>query len=138
MIIVVVQTFFHTFSALHGTPHYQIWFSRTNHLTDIQFLVPPRWILEPTDKAFAQGSDAAVECKADGFPKPVVTWKRATGVSPGDYKDFKPNNPDIKVEDGTLMINNIQKNNEGYYLCEAVNGIGSGLSAVILISVQGN
>ncbi|CAH1154339.1 unnamed protein product [Phaedon cochleariae] len=98
--------------------------------------VPPRWILEPTDKAFAQGSDAVVECKADGFPKPVVTWKRATGVSPGDYKDFKPNNPDIKVEDGTLMINNIQKTNEGYYLCEAVNGIGSGLSAVILISVQ--
>ncbi|XP_049823713.1 Down syndrome cell adhesion molecule-like protein Dscam2 isoform X9 [Aethina tumida] len=98
--------------------------------------VPPRWILEPTDKAFAQGSDAAVECKADGFPKPVVTWKRATGVSPGDYKDFKPNNPDIKVEDGTLTINNIQKTNEGYYLCEAVNGIGSGLSAVVLISVQ--
>ncbi|XP_017784824.1 PREDICTED: Down syndrome cell adhesion molecule-like protein Dscam2 isoform X11 [Nicrophorus vespilloides] len=98
--------------------------------------VPPRWILEPTDKAFAQSSDAAVECKADGFPKPTVTWKRATGSVPGDYKDFKPNNPDIKVEDGTLMINNIQKSNEGYYLCEAVNGIGSGLSAVVLISVQ--
>jgi hypothetical protein len=42
-------------------------------------LVPPRWILEPTDKAFAQGSDAKVECKADGFPKPQVTWKRAEG-----------------------------------------------------------
>ncbi|XP_050305184.1 cell adhesion molecule Dscam2 isoform X8 [Anthonomus grandis grandis] len=107
-----------------------------SYTTELQVNVPPRWILEPTDKAFAQGSDAAVECKADGFPKPVVTWKRATGVSPGDYKDFKPNNPDIKVEDGTLMINNIQKNNEGYYLCEAVNGIGSGLSAVVLISVQ--
>uniref|UniRef100_A0AAR5PM90 Down syndrome cell adhesion molecule-like protein Dscam2 n=1 Tax=Dendroctonus ponderosae TaxID=77166 RepID=A0AAR5PM90_DENPD len=104
--------------------------------TELQVNVPPRWILEPTDKAFAQGSDAAVECKADGFPKPVVTWKRATGVSPGDYKDFKPNNPDVRVEDGTLMINNIQKTNEGYYLCEAVNGIGSGLSAVVLISVQ--
>ncbi|XP_076265903.1 Down syndrome cell adhesion molecule 1 isoform X33 [Rhynchophorus ferrugineus] len=107
-----------------------------SYTTELQVNVPPRWILEPTDKAFAQGSDAAVECKADGFPKPVVTWKRATGVSPGDYKDFKPNNPDVKVEDGTLMINNIQKTNEGYYLCEAVNGIGSGLSAVILISVQ--
>ena len=34
------------------------------------------------------------------------------------------------------MIDNIQKTNEGYYLCEATNGIGSGLSAVILISVQ--
>lgn len=42
--------------------------------------VPPRWILEPTDKAFAQASDAKVECKADGFPKPSVTWKRASGA----------------------------------------------------------
>lgn len=50
---------------------------------------------------------------------------------------MKLSNPDISVEDGTLSINNIQKTNEGYYLCEAVNGIGSGLSAVILISVQG-
>nr|XP_050869974.1 cell adhesion molecule Dscam2-like isoform X24 [Vespula vulgaris] len=98
--------------------------------------VPPRWILEPTDKAFAQGSDARVECKADGFPKPQITWKRAAGDTPGDYTDLKLSNPDISVEDGTLSINNIQKTNEGYYLCEAVNGIGAGLSAVILISVQ--
>lgn len=59
-----------------------------------------------------------------------------TGPSPGEYKDLK-NNSDIKVEDGTLTINNIQKSNEGYYLCEAVNGIGSGLSAVINVNVQG-
>ncbi|XP_044595846.1 Down syndrome cell adhesion molecule-like protein Dscam2 isoform X14 [Cotesia glomerata] len=104
--------------------------------TPLTVNVPPRWILEPTDKAFAQGSDARVECKADGFPKPQVTWKRAAGDTPGDYTDLKLNNPDISVEDGTLSINNIQKTNEGYYLCEAVNGIGSGLSAVILISVQ--
>ncbi|XP_052739478.1 cell adhesion molecule Dscam2 isoform X18 [Bicyclus anynana] len=107
-----------------------------NYSTELIVNVPPRWILEPTDKAFAQGSDAKVECKADGFPKPQVTWKRAEGDTPGDYKDLKPNNPNVKVEDGTLMIANIQKTNEGYYLCEAVNGIGSGLSAVILISVQ--
>ncbi|XP_046388214.1 Down syndrome cell adhesion molecule-like protein Dscam2 isoform X11 [Ischnura elegans] len=108
----------------------------TSYSAELVVNVPPRWILEPTDKAFAQGSDAKVECKADGFPRPQVTWKRAAGDTPGDYKDLKPNNPNIKVEDGTLSINNIQKTNEGYYLCEAVNGIGSGLSAVILISVQ--
>ncbi|XP_036142495.1 Down syndrome cell adhesion molecule-like protein Dscam2 isoform X3 [Monomorium pharaonis] len=106
------------------------------HSSILSVNVPPRWILEPTDKAFAQGSDARVECKADGFPKPQVTWKRAAGDTPGDYTDLKLSNPDISVEDGTLSINNIQKTNEGYYLCEAVNGIGSGLSAVILISVQ--
>ncbi|KAL0880929.1 hypothetical protein ABMA27_002096 [Loxostege sticticalis] len=109
---------------------------RAEYAATLVVNVPPRWILEPTDKAFAQGSDAKVECKADGFPKPQVTWKRAEGDTPGDYKDLKPNNPNVKVEDGTLTINNIQKTNEGYYLCEAVNGIGSGLSAVILISVQ--
>ncbi|XP_076297100.1 Down syndrome cell adhesion molecule 1 isoform X19 [Lasioglossum baleicum] len=108
----------------------------TSHSAKLDVNVPPRWILEPTDKAFAQGSDARVECKADGFPKPQVTWKRAAGDTPGDYTDLKLSNPDISVEDGTLSINNIQKTNEGYYLCEAVNGIGSGLSAVILISVQ--
>ncbi|XP_076655519.1 Down syndrome cell adhesion molecule 1 isoform X14 [Halictus rubicundus] len=108
----------------------------TWHASVLSVNVPPRWILEPTDKAFAQGSDARVECKADGFPKPQVTWKRAAGDTPGDYTDLKLSNPDISVEDGTLSINNIQKTNEGYYLCEAVNGIGSGLSAVILISVQ--
>ncbi|XP_076374948.1 Down syndrome cell adhesion molecule 1 isoform X38 [Megalopta genalis] len=108
----------------------------TSHSAQLTVNVPPRWILEPTDKPFAQGSDARVECKADGFPKPQVTWKRATGDTPGDYTDLKLSNPDISVEDGTLAINNIQKTNEGYYLCEAVNGIGSGLSAVILISVQ--
>lgn len=59
------------------------------------------------------------------------------GDTPGDYTDLKLSNPDISVEDGTLSINNIQKTNEGYYLCEAVNGIGAGLSAVIFISVQG-
>ncbi|XP_063620535.1 cell adhesion molecule Dscam2 isoform X49 [Cydia splendana] len=109
---------------------------RAEHVATLVVNVPPRWILEPTDKAFAQGSDAKVECKADGFPKPQVTWKRAEGDTPGDYKDLKPNNPNVKVEDGALSIANIQKTNEGYYLCEAVNGIGSGLSAVILISVQ--
>ncbi|XP_054089329.1 cell adhesion molecule Dscam2 isoform X22 [Zeugodacus cucurbitae] len=102
---------------------------------ELQVNVPPRWILEPTDKAFAQGSDAKVECKADGFPKPQVTWKKAVGDTPGEYKDLKKND-NIRVEEGTLHIDNIQKTNEGYYLCEAINGIGSGLSAVIMISVQ--
>ncbi|XP_060838262.1 cell adhesion molecule Dscam2 isoform X31 [Rhopalosiphum padi] len=110
-----------------------------NYSTFINVDVPPRWILEPTDKAFAQGGDAKIECKADGFPKPQVTWKKAIGNSPGDYKDIKdlkPGSDDIKVDEGTLSIHNIQKNHEGHYLCEAVNGIGSGLSAVITISVQ--
>nr|XP_029721314.1 Down syndrome cell adhesion molecule-like protein Dscam2 isoform X33 [Aedes albopictus] len=109
---------------------------RAQHTATLFVNVPPRWILEPTDKAFAQGSNAKVECKADGFPKPQVSWKKAIGDTPGEYKDLRSNDSSIRVEEGSLFINNIQKSNEGYYLCEAINGIGSGLSAVILISVQ--
>ena len=43
-------------------------------------LVRPRWTVEPTDKQFAQGSDAKVDCKADGFPQPKVSWKKASST----------------------------------------------------------
>lgn len=35
--------------------------------------------MEPQDKAFALGSDARLECKADGFPRPSLGWKKAAG-----------------------------------------------------------
>ncbi|XP_045126213.1 Down syndrome cell adhesion molecule-like protein Dscam2 isoform X49 [Portunus trituberculatus] len=99
--------------------------------------VPPRWIVEPTDKAFDLGSDARLECKADSFPRPSLGWKKAAGTTPGDYRDLVVSNPNVKVtDDGTLQIINIQKSHEGYYLCEANNGIGAGLSTVIYVRVQ--
>jgi Down syndrome cell adhesion protein len=54
-----------------------------------------------------------------------------------DYRDLKGSAPGMRVEDGNLVIAAIPKQAEGYYLCEANNGIGAGLSAVIYISVQG-
>ena len=57
------------------------------------------------------------------------------GSTPNDYRDIRSNNY-VRIEDGTLSIGNIQKSSEGYYLCEASNGIGAGLSAVIFVSVQ--
>nr|XP_053626611.1 cell adhesion molecule Dscam2-like isoform X3 [Cherax quadricarinatus] len=110
---------------------------QTNHSVTLTVLVPPRWIVEPTDKAFALGSDARLECKADGFPRPSLGWKKAAGRTPGDYRDLGVSNPNVKVtDDGTLQIGNIQKSHEGYYLCEANNGIGAGLSTVIYVRVQ--
>ena len=100
--------------------------------------VPPRWTVEPTDKQFAQGSDGKVDCKADGFPKPQIGWKKAPGGKPENYQDLDTNvQSNVKVIDGALVMKNIQKENEGYYLCKSTNGIGRGLSAVIYISVQG-
>lgn len=49
-------------------------------INDAIILVRPRWTVEPTDKQFAQGSDVKIDCKADGFPKPEITWKKAVGM----------------------------------------------------------
>ncbi|KAK7068698.1 hypothetical protein SK128_024054 [Halocaridina rubra] len=110
---------------------------KASFVTELLVQVPPRWIVEPADKAFALGSDARLECKADGFPRPSLGWKKAAGRTPGDYRDLGVDNPNVKVtDDGTLQIGNIQKSHEGYYLCEANNGIGAGLSTVIYVRVQ--
>lgn len=41
--------------------------------------VPPRWRLEPNDVAVAAGQDVTLQCQADGYPKPTITWKKAVG-----------------------------------------------------------
>ena len=54
------------------------------------YTVRPRWTVEPTDKQFAQGSDAKVDCKADGFPQPTISWQKAIGKLVSKYiSDFK-------------------------------------------------
>ncbi len=58
--------------------------------------------------------------------------------TPADYQDLdvQTDRSNVKIVDGTLIIKNIQKSHEGYYLCKASNGIG-GISAVAKLSVQG-
>ena len=61
-----------------------------------------------------------------------------SGNKPENYKDLDTQvQSNVKVVDGALVLKNVQKASEGYYLCKATNGIGRGLSAVIYISIQG-
>ena len=59
--------------------------------------------------------------------------------TPDDYVELRTeqtNDRNVRIVDGALVLKNIQKSHEGYYLCKASNGIG-GISAVARISVQG-
>ncbi len=57
--------------------------------------------------------------------------------TPADYHDIDvTNDRNLKIVDGSLIVKNIQKSHEGFYLCKASNGIG-GISAVAKLSVQG-
>lgn len=38
--------------------------------------VPPKWILQPKDSNVQAGEDISLHCQADGYPTPVVTWRK--------------------------------------------------------------
>ncbi|XP_015600048.1 Down syndrome cell adhesion molecule-like protein Dscam2 isoform X2 [Cephus cinctus] len=102
--------------------------------------VPPRWIVKPQDVHAPEGmSQLVLHCNADGFPLPSMTWRRATGKEPGDYRDIASHEHahDLRIHaNGSLVFGRVQENHEGFYLCEAVNGIGAGLSKVVYLTVN--
>lgn len=42
--------------------------------------VPPKWIHEPKDTALMLGNTMMINCLADGFPEPTVTWFKGEGL----------------------------------------------------------
>ncbi|XP_021922497.1 Down syndrome cell adhesion molecule-like protein Dscam2 isoform X2 [Zootermopsis nevadensis] len=107
------------------------------HTAQLRVNVPPRWLVEPTDHSVVQGNPVSLHCQVDGFPKPTVTWKQAVGTEPGEYRDLSYHNQRIhSLENGSLVISKAAQEHEGYYLCQAGNGIGPGLSKVILLTVH--
>uniref|UniRef100_A0A4Y0BIQ2 Down syndrome cell adhesion molecule-like protein Dscam2 n=1 Tax=Anopheles funestus TaxID=62324 RepID=A0A4Y0BIQ2_ANOFN len=98
--------------------------------------VPPKWILEPKDSSAQAGQDVALHCQAGGHPQPTVTWKKAIGNTPGEYKDFLYE-PNVSLHtNGTLQFRKIAKDSQGHFLCEAKNSIGTGVSKVIFLKVN--
>lgn len=43
-------------------------------------LVPPRWIVEPSDVNVERNRHVTVHCQAQGVPMPAIVWKKATGL----------------------------------------------------------
>lgn len=101
--------------------------------------MPPRWIVEPTDKSAIIGNTVIIACKADGFPLPTLQWKQALGDQLGEYQQIHYNSMNNAIEsyrNGTLIIKNVTREHEGSYLCQATNGIGAGLSKLIRLTVH--
>ncbi|XP_039305921.1 Down syndrome cell adhesion molecule-like protein Dscam2 isoform X4 [Solenopsis invicta] len=102
--------------------------------------VPPRWVVEPQDARASEGMPRlSLHCHADGFPPPLVTWRRGSGKKPGNYHDIASHEhmQDLRIHsNGSLVFGRVQEDHEGFYLCEAMNGIGAGLSKVVYLTVN--
>ncbi|XP_054713933.1 cell adhesion molecule Dscam2-like [Uloborus diversus] len=97
---------------------------------------PPRWMIEPPHTEAVLGSDVILNCVADGFPKPQILWKRAEDSLQSDYNTLLTDAHIHTLVNGSLSIRNVEKTDDGFYMCQASNGIGSGISTVISLSVR--
>ncbi|XP_054712315.1 LOW QUALITY PROTEIN: cell adhesion molecule Dscam2-like [Uloborus diversus] len=98
--------------------------------------VPPRWIIEPTDISAVAGRPAKIDCQADGVPLPHVRWKLSTGEPPEKFKTIVSSSHVHILVNGSLNFRSVEASDAGFYLCEANNGVGAGLSTVVRLSVH--
>jgi hypothetical protein len=60
-----------------------------------------------------------------------------TGEQPGDYMTLESGPRLVISGNGSMLIRAVDSSHEGHYTCQASNGIGSGLSKVIFLRVNG-
>ena len=77
------------------------------------FQVPPRFTIVPRDSEAPSGSSPMFSCQASGDPVPTIRWSKT-----GSNKS-----PTQQLKNGSLLIRNIQKANEGRYSCSASNSL---------------
>lgn len=53
------------------------------------FIVPPRWIREPQDTALMLGQAVVINCEAEGYPKPEITFLKGGNKSNNEYFQIK-------------------------------------------------
>ncbi|XP_065091070.1 cell adhesion molecule Dscam2 isoform X2 [Ochlerotatus camptorhynchus] len=98
--------------------------------------VPPRWIVEPTDVSVERNRHITLHCQAQGVPTPTIQWKKATGSKSGDYEEVRERPYTKLLTNGSLLLQHVKEDREGFYLCQAHNGIGTGIGKVIQLKVN--
>ncbi|XP_025265396.1 Down syndrome cell adhesion molecule-like protein Dscam2 isoform X5 [Camponotus floridanus] len=108
------------------------------HSTSLSVAVPPRWTVEPIDQDAVVGHGVSIACQAEGFPIPTVTWKQSIGETTGDYRELGYGGTEGAgvARNGSLVIPRVSRDHGGFYVCQASNGIGPGLSKLIRLTVH--
>ncbi|XP_049855344.1 Down syndrome cell adhesion molecule-like protein Dscam2 [Schistocerca gregaria] len=107
-----------------------------NYTVPVVVNVPPSWKVEPSDTEAVLGSSLRVDCAADGSPVPQITWRKQSLVGEHPLQEL-PKTENYRIfENGSMWIQNVIQENKGYYICEAINGVGNNLSKTIHIVVH--
>ncbi|XP_024220498.1 Down syndrome cell adhesion molecule-like protein Dscam2 isoform X1 [Bombus impatiens] len=110
--------------------------AEVRYTAKLQVKVPPRWIVEPADVSVERNKHVALHCQAQGVPTPTIVWKKATGSKSGEYEELRERAYTKILSNGTLLLQHVKEDREGFYLCQASNGIGSGIGKVVQLKVN--
>ncbi|UYV61598.1 hypothetical protein LAZ67_1005492, partial [Cordylochernes scorpioides] len=59
------------------------------------------------------------------------------GTVPRDFRPLGTSSSHVQVaENGTLLVHTARDTDAGFYLCQATNGVGQGLSKVVQVKVH--
>uniref|UniRef100_A0AAG5CW48 Ig-like domain-containing protein n=1 Tax=Anopheles atroparvus TaxID=41427 RepID=A0AAG5CW48_ANOAO len=76
----------------------------------------------------AEGEDALLVCRAEGYPRPAISWKREyNAILPIGGQTFAGNE---------LRLNALRREDRGTYYCTADNGVGRPDTKTITLEVE--
>ncbi|XP_028149088.1 lachesin-like [Diabrotica virgifera virgifera] len=105
----------------------------------LEVVIPPDIISEETsgDMMVPEGGSAKLTCKARGYPKPRVVWKREDGgiivARSGPSNKIERVS---SVEGETLTLTKVTRSEMGAYLCIAANGVPPSVSKRMMLHVH--
>ncbi|KAM8711248.1 hypothetical protein ACLKA7_000395 [Drosophila subpalustris] len=91
---------------------------------------PPSFSKRPSNKKVGLNGQVQLPCVATGNPPPSVFWTKE-GVSTLMFPNTSHGRQQISAE-GTLQINDVQQDDEGFYVCSAFSVVDSSTVRIYL------
>ncbi|XP_075003873.1 neuronal cell adhesion molecule isoform X4 [Calonectris borealis] len=89
------------------------------HVISVTVKAAPYWITAPRNLVLSPGEDGTLICRANGNPKPNISWL-ANGVPIA----IAPEDPSRKVDGDTIIFSRVQERSSAVYQCNASNEYG--------------
>uniref|UniRef100_A0A672JYF1 Neural cell adhesion molecule L1 n=1 Tax=Sinocyclocheilus grahami TaxID=75366 RepID=A0A672JYF1_SINGR len=87
-----------------------------HHIITVVVRAAPFWISAPQNLILAPKESGMLTCRADGNPKPTVTWSVNGIPIENSHKD-----PSRKIENGNIILSDVQTGSSAVYQCNASN-----------------
>ena len=83
------------------------------------------------------GHSVELTCHVHGVPAPQIIWSFAKEKMADKYSNLYANNRTL-LANPSLVISPVDVSDAGYYQCEASNGVGNNINALIALQIHGN